>query len=133
MEIFSDCINIFQRLLVFSSSRDQIFCCLIGIEVCHSVWGVLRPWNIIYSLIYNYFRGGSDIAVAFSDSGNFFQSHLIFPSSRDKTVAVWIISRYTILWVAGWGDLGPWKTRMKVPFPHIGVVILIFGTFFKFF
>ena len=79
-------------LLVFSSCRDQLFYCLSGLKVCHSVWGVLGPWNIVYRMkvIYNYYSSCSDIVVTFSDSGNFFQSHLIFPSSRDKTADFWI-------------------------------------------
>ena len=98
--IFWDCMNIFQRLLLFSSSTDQIlavgqvsscvvtsgmeiwdrgiivewisyflilwglfkyfciwkcsreqaFSCLIVIEVCHSVWGFLGPWDIVHRM-----------------------------------------------------------------------------------
>ena len=89
---FSDCINIFQRLLVFSSSTDQVLA--VGLlELCSFRWENLEPWNysrmnfpfpniVAVILIFWYF---------FSDSMNIFQRLLVFSSSGYQILVVWLV------------------------------------------
>ena len=104
--IFSDCIDIFQRLLVFSSSTDRVLA--VGLfELCPLRWINLEPWtysrmnfsfpNIVAGiLIFWYF---------FSESMDIFQRLLVFSSSRDQTLAVWLVLGCVTLL----GVLGSWN------------------------
>ena len=86
---FSDCTNIFQRLLVLSSSTDQVLA--VGLlELCPFTSENLEPWNysrmnfpfpniVAVILIFWYF---------FSDSMKIFQRLLVLSSSRDQILAV---------------------------------------------
>ena len=90
LPIFSDCINIFQRLLVFSSSTDQVFA--VGLlELCPFRWENLETWN--YSRINFPFPNIVSVTLTFwyffSDS--IFQKLLVFSSSRHQILAVWLV------------------------------------------
>ena len=92
----------------------------------------LGTWNIAdwknESSISQYWRVYHNILVIFSDSINFSQSSLMFPSSWYQIVAVWMVSSCAP-WVVGFGILE--CSRMKVPFHNIEGVILIFYQFFS--
>ena len=111
--IFSDCINIFQRLLVFSSFTDQVLAFGL-LELCPFRWENWESWNysrmnfpfpniVAVILIFWYF---------FSDAMNIFQRLLVFSSSRDQILAVWLVLGCAN--TVG-GVLGSWKRvyRMK--------------------
>ena len=92
LPIFSDCINIFQRTLVLSSSTGQVLS--VGLlELCPFRWENLEPWNysrmnfpfpniVAVILIFWYF---------FSDSMNIFQRLLVFSSSGYQILVVWLV------------------------------------------
>ena len=75
-------------------SDSEIF----GCYRCASLW--VRPFDIFYNdRIDNPFLGIASVFLIFcsfffSDSINFFQSPLMFHSSRNQIVAVWMVSRY---------------------------------------
>ena len=111
--IFSDCINNFQILLVFSSFTDQVLAFGL-LELCPFRWENWESWNysrmnfpfpniVAVILIFWYF---------FSDAMNNFQRLLVFSSSRDQILAVWLVLGCAN--TVG-GVLGSWKRvyRMK--------------------
>ena len=97
------------------------FSCATGIEVCHCFQGILGSWNIVE------WQSNFWYLVDSSDSINFFQNPLLFASSADQIVAVWIRSRSVSL-----GAVKRFIAKCKSHFLILQGLLFYFNSFFMF-
>ena len=92
--IFSGSVNFFQSSLIIPSSRDQNCECLNNIKVCNSRWSDLG--SLKSRMKVPFLDSGGVVLIFwyfFSSSINFLQRLLVYSSSTDQILGVWLVSR----------------------------------------